>query len=93
MSNTSTRIQIQTEENIGRLQRKIIAIENQIKDWILSVHLLLLYPQENFWTADVTRYIQTTSRRITRLTIQLEWTQKELKDLCGIRNTEGHDQE
>ena len=92
MSNTSTRIRIQTEENIGRLQRKIIAIENQIKDWISSVHLLLLYPQENFWTADVMRYIQTTSRRITRLTIQLERTQKEFNDLYGIRYTEWHDQ-
>ena len=93
MSNTSTRIHIQTEENIGRIQRNIIAIKNQIKDWISSVHLLLLYQQENFWTVDVTRYIRTTSRRITRLTIQLERVQKELNDLCGIRNTKGHDQE
>ena len=69
-------IQIQTEENIGRLQRKIVAIKHQIKDWVSSIHLLLLYSRENFWTADVTRYIQTTSRRITKLTIQLEQTQK-----------------
>ena len=93
MSNTSTQIQIQTEENIGRLQRKIVAIKNQINNWISSVHLLLLYPQGNFWTEDVTRYIQTTSRRITRLTIQLEQARKELNNLCSIRNTEGHDQE
>ena len=31
MSNTSTQIQIQTEENIGRLQRKIITIKNRSK--------------------------------------------------------------
>ena len=90
MNPTSTQTQTQTKENVARLSRKVIAIKNQIRDWVLSVHLLLLYPQENLWTENVTCYIQSNSRRILRLTIQLEQTQKELNNLCGISNSCGN---
>ena len=64
-------------------------MENQIKDWISSIHLLLLYPQENFWTADVTFLKNIVDYEYATVVLYLSSQNEDLKQCVNvIRKTE-----